>query len=153
VEYLSTWRICTTSCLPKSGVRNRCSSRNVVFSSYLEFRTMDRVQEPTDSEWLVLSWNSTFNWATLLVLASDEAQGSVTPLKSGARRDYSQQEFNLVQLSLHSLELQPLAAYPMSFSWRAQARPTCSSWTNQGTEWNVRRDADGLREGCQQSEA
>jgi hypothetical protein len=33
---------------PEDG--SRSSFRNVVFSSYLEFRTMDKVQKPSDSE-------------------------------------------------------------------------------------------------------
>jgi hypothetical protein len=34
--------------------RKRSSFRNIVFSSYLEYRTMDKVYEHSDSEWTVL---------------------------------------------------------------------------------------------------
>jgi hypothetical protein len=36
--------------LPSPENENRFSFRNVVFSSYLEFRTIDEVQKPSDSQ-------------------------------------------------------------------------------------------------------
>jgi hypothetical protein len=83
---------------------------------------------------------------------SGEAQGSVTPLQSEAGRGRSQQEFNLVQLSLHSLVLQLLTTYPMSFSWRELGSADCSSWPSHGMEWNANLEADRLWEGRLQAE-
>jgi hypothetical protein len=41
---------------PEDG--NRSSFRNVVFSSYLKFRTMDKVHKPSDSEKFILRQGS-----------------------------------------------------------------------------------------------
>jgi hypothetical protein len=45
--------------LPSPEGGNRSSFRNVVFSNYLEFRTMDKVQKPSDSEFCLYCMSET----------------------------------------------------------------------------------------------
>jgi hypothetical protein len=51
--------------LPEDG--NRTDFRNVVFSGYIQFRTMDNVQKPSDSECYFNTSNSEYVLAGLLL--------------------------------------------------------------------------------------
>jgi hypothetical protein len=71
------------SLLPFTWRRKHNSFRNVVFSCYLEFRTMDEVQKPSDSECcspfiVQYSYSSSRNWVVSVI--SSIALSTVTRL-------------------------------------------------------------------------